>query len=200
MQRYLRKANKKRIRFVDSTYYGETIGIEITGLGIIENDNGNKYEGEMLDSKRSGIGIFYEKDGSIFMGEYKQNKRNGFGIEENPNVGKYEGTWLDDCLTGTGILTYKSGNIYMGQFDKAKFSGFGKYIWTNGDYYIGTYKDDNRINGKTFYSDEKGIFDADWEESEERTIAKGIFYHLDGRKERRKRVIIKGQKAYWEYK
>ena len=59
MQIKLRTVNKQRIRFDDLTYFGETLGKEITGLGIIENDNGNRYEGYMLNSDRSGIGIFY---------------------------------------------------------------------------------------------------------------------------------------------
>ena len=152
----------------------------------------------MLVSDRSGIGIFYNHNGIIFMGEYKVNKRNGFGIEENPNVGKYEGTWLDDCLTGTGILTFKDGRIYIGQMDKAKFSGFGKLLWTNGDYFIGEFKDGNRIKGKVFYSEEQGIFDSTWEETNEKAVADGIFYLPNGNKERRKRIITR-KESHWEY-
>ena len=198
MQNKLMTINKKKIRFSSDTYYGETIGNEITGFGIIESDNGDRYEGQMLDCDRSGIGIFYGASGDIFMGEYKHNKRNGFGIEENPRVGKYEGSWLDDCLTGTGILSYKGGQIYIGQIDKAQLSGFGKYLYNDGSYYIGEFKDSCRTKGKVFYPDEQGIFDAIWDENDERAIAKGIFYFPDGRKEKRTRVI-KGKDSHWEY-
>ena len=198
IQNKLMTINKKKIRFDSATYYGETIGNEITGFGIIENDDGNRYEGQILHSDRSGIGIFYENDGVIFMGEYKHNKRNGFGIEENPRVGKYEGSWLDDCLTGTGIFSFKNGSIYIGQIDKAKLSGFGKLLFNDGSYYIGEFKDDYRTKGKTFYADEQGIFDAIWNENDDEIIAKGIFYFPDGRKENRTRVI-KGNDAHWEY-
>ena len=68
MKYKLMKIEKKRIRFEDATYYGQTIGLEISGLGIIENDNRNKYEGEMLKSDRSGIGIFYQPNGVFFYG------------------------------------------------------------------------------------------------------------------------------------
>ena len=152
MKNRLMKVEKKRIRYPDCTYYGQTIGKEVTGLGIIESDDGTKYEGEMLYSDRSGIGIYYGVNGDIFMGEFKQNKRNGFGIEENPRVGKYEGSWLNNCLTGTGILTYKDGRIYIGQINNAQLSGFGKMLWIDGDYFIGEFKDNCRIKGKVFYS------------------------------------------------
>ena len=198
MKSRLMKVEKKRIRYSDATYYGQTIDKEVTGLGIIENDNGDKYEGEMLDDNKSGIGIFYELNGTIFMGEFKQDKRNGFGIEDNSRVGKYEGSWLDDCLTGTGIVTYKDGNIYIGQMDNAQFSGFGKLLFINGDYFIGEFKDGNRVKGKAFYSDEQAIFDSTWDEREEKTIAKGIFYLPDGTKENRIRIIT-DREAHWEY-
>lgn len=132
------------------------------------------------------------------MGEYKNNKRNGFGIEENPNVGKYEGTWLDDSLTGTRILTFKDGRIYIGQMERANFSGFGKLIWPNGDYYIGNFKEGKRVNGKVFYFNEQGIFDATWEENEGKAVAKGIFYFPNGKKEKRTRIVTVNE-AHWEY-
>lgn len=200
MKNRLMKATKKKIRFDAATYFGETIGKEITGLGIIENDDGNRYEGEMLNSDRSGIGIFYGVKGDIFIGEYIKNKRNGFGIEDNPRVGKYEGSWLDDCLTGTGILTFRTGGIYIGQMDKAQLSGFGKLIFLNGDYFIGTFKNGSRKQGKAFYSDENGIFDATWENDEKtkELIGKGIYYFADGRQEKRTRII--GEKdGVWKY-
>lgn len=198
IQNRMMTINKTKIRFPKATYFGEIKGKEITGLGIIQNDDGCRYEGQMLDSERNGIGIFYGSNGDIFMGEYKHNKRNGFGIEENPRVGKYEGSWLDDCLTGTGILSFKSGCIYIGQIDKAKLSGFGKYLYIDGSYYIGQFKDDCRVKGKTFYADQQGIFDAIWDENEDGAIAKGVFYFIDGRKENRTRVI-KGKEGHWEY-
>ena len=198
MQSKLMKIEKKEIRFEDATYYGETLGKEITGLGIIVNDDGRRYEGYILDSDRNGIGIFYGKDGDIFQGEYKKNKRNGFGIEEDPDVGKYEGDWLNDGINGTGILTYNEGGIYIGQFEKAQRSGFGKMMWTNGYYCIGQFKDSKREKVKAFYAEENGIFDAIWEENDDKAIAKGIFYHFDGRTEKRTR-IISGKEAHWEY-
>ena len=42
-------------------------------------------------------------------------------------------------------------------------SGYGKFVWADGDYFIGNFKDGKREKGKLFYSNEKGKFDADWE-------------------------------------
>ena len=200
MKNKLKEVTKKKIRFHKATYFGETIGNEITGLGIISNDDGRRFEGEMSDSDRNGIGVFYGIKGDIFMGEYKDNIRNGFGIEENPNVGKYEGTWSNDSLTGIGILTYRDGCIYIGQMDRAQLSGLGKFIFFDGDYFIGYFKDSTRSKGKTFYSEENGIFDAIWEEDEKtkELIGKGIFYFSDGRKEKRTRIIGETE-GVWKY-
>ena len=197
MQTELMKIEKEEIKFADATYYGETLDTKMNGLGILNYDDGTRYEGYFLNGNRNGIGIFYGKN-SIFQGEYKKDERNGFGIEENPDVGKYEGDWLNNGINGTGILTYNDGRIYIGQFEKAQRSGFGKMMWTDGDYCIGQFKDSNREKIKTFYAEENGIFDAIWEENDDKAIAKGIFYHYDGRTEKRTR-IISGKEAHWEY-
>ena len=105
---------------------------------------------------------------------------------------------MNDNITGIGIITYNDGRVYIGQFEKGLFSGFGKFMCTNGDYSIGQFKDGNREKLKSFYVEENGIFDAIWEEKEEKTLAKGIFYHFDGRTEKRTR-IISGKEAHWEY-
>ena len=198
MQNNLMKIQKKQIRLSDGVYYGETLNGEITGLGIIENYDGRRYEGYMLNSDRNDIGIFYGIKGDIFQGEFKKNERNGFGIEEFPNIGKYEGDWLNDGINGTGIKIFNDGRVYIGQFEKAQLSGFGKLSWPSGDYCIGQFKDSKRIKMKTFYSEENAIFDAIWEENEDNAVAKGIFYHYDGRQEKRTR-IIQGLKAHWEF-
>ena len=198
MQNNLMKIKKKKIRFSTCTYYGETIGDEVTGLGIAEFDDGSRYEGYFLDCDKNGIGIDYDTSGIIFQGEYKKNQRNGFGIEENSKAGKYEGDWLNNGINGTGLLTHNDGRIYIGQFEKDQYSGLGKMLYPDGDYYIGLSKDGNREKIKTFYSEDNEIFDATWKEEENKAVAKGIFYHFDERQEKRTRIII-GNDAHWEY-
>ena len=154
---------------------------------IIEFDDGQRYEGYLLQFKKNGIGILYGNEGDIIQGEYNEN--NGFGIEENPRVGKYEGDWLNNSIMGTGKMTYKNGCIYIGQFDKAKPSWFGKMSYPNGDIYICQFKNGPKEKGKYFYAEENGIFDSTWNVTEEKSIAKGIFYHYDGRQEKRTRIV-----------
>ena len=199
MQNKLMKIKKEKIRFASCTYYGETINGEVNGLGIAEFNDGTRYEGYFLDSDKNGVGILYDNNGVIFQGEFKKNERNGFGIEENPDVGIYEGNWLNNGINGTGMLSHNDGRIYIGQFDKAQYSGFGKMLYPDGDYYIGQIKNGCREKVKTFYSEENGIFDATWNETENKSIAKGIFYFSDGRQEKRTRIIDENNNPYWEY-
>ena len=142
--------NKRKIRFSEGTYYGQTIGDknEVTGLGVFENDDGRKYEGQFLDCDRDGIGIFTGTNKDAYYGEFKKNKRSGFGIEENiidPYDSKYEGEWLDDGINGNGIIVYTDGRIYIGSLDKGKLSGEGKIIFIDGSYFIGEFKEDLKV-------------------------------------------------------
>ena len=82
---------------------------------------------------------------------------------------------------------------------KLKCEGKGKLVFPDNSYYIGDFKEGRRIQGKVYYSEEKGVFDAKWEYNEKtkETIAKGIFYYPDGRYQKRAR-IIKGKKGIWK--
>ena len=200
MQKRLMKANKQRKRFSNGIYNGEFQNGLLNGLGIFQGDDGNNYEGEWVNDIRSGVGIFYYKGGNIYQGEFKGGKFHGYAIEENLES-KYEGTYVNNCLSGKGIFTFKDGIKYIGQCYKAKFCGFGKMIWPNGDYFVGEFKNAYRYKGLSFYSEDRGLFDATWEfyEENEKIKAKGegIYYLPNGKKEKRARII--DQKGYWQY-
>ena len=108
---------------------------------------------------------------------------------------------VDNCFSGRGIITLNRGNKYIGQFYKAKANGFGKNIWPDGSYFIGEYKNGKRYKGISFYSEERGLFDATWEFIEENGNVKGkgegIYYLPNGKKEKRIRILDK--KGYWQY-
>ena len=194
--------NIKKIKCPDGIYYGQTIEGDFNGLGTFENDDGRKYEGEFLNNDRDGIGI-YTDEGLVYYGEYRNDERCGFGIEKNrfdPFGTRYDGGWSDNGLTGTGLLFYEDGRIYIGSLVKAQLDGKGKMVFRDGSYYIGDFKEGFRVQGKTYYSEEKGIFDAKWEfnEKTKETIAKGIFYCLDGTKQKSTRYI-NGNESVWKF-
>lgn len=201
MQKRLRKAYKQRKRFPNGIYNGEFQNGHLNGLGIFQGDDGNTYEGEWLNDERSGVGIYYNKDGNIYQGEFKGGKFHGYTIEENLES-KYEGTYVDNWLSGRGIFTFKDGFIYIGQCYKAKYFGFGKVLRPDGSYFIGEFKDGFKTKGISFYSEDRGFFDSTWEIKEEKdkvTIkGEGIYYLPNGKKEKRKRIIINGN-GHWEH-
>ena len=157
MQNRLKIMKKIEKRFPDGIFYGEFQNNNISGLGIFEGGNGDRYEGEWLN----GIGVFYKKNVEAFIGEFKENKRNGFGIEEDSGL-KLEGTYKDNYMIGIGIITYKSGDKYIGEIFYSK-SGIGKYIYKSNKYFIGEYKDGYRYKGIEFNPEDKGLYEANWE-------------------------------------
>lgn len=195
--------NKTKKRLSNGNFYGQIFGdedsIDWEGIGVIEFDNGGKYEGEILNGVKHGIGIL-SGDFGIIMGEFENDGINGFGIQEHQTNGRYEGTWENNSLTGFGIRTFKYNNLYIGGIFEANISGEGKYVYDSGDYYIGEFREGIRVKGKLYYKNEKGVFDSVWSYNEEKneTIAKGIFYLPDGTKEKRTR-IIDNVKGIWEY-
>lgn len=200
MKKNLKKVCQVKIRFEDrkATYYGEVLQGKANGLGVLMWDNGNRFEGEFFNNDFDGIGIGYTEFGYGF-GECKNGKSNGFGISNSNNGNKYEGYWVNGNQTGIGIITYNFGTIYIGQVKDGESNGAGKLIFPNGDYFIGVI-DDKRRDGLTYYSQEQGIFDSKFKYNEltDEIIGEGIFYFLDGKKEKRKR-IIKNDEAKWEY-
>ena len=199
MKKKLKNIYQNNIRYEDNkaTYYGEVKQGKPNGLGIWIWDNGTKYEGEFFNSNFDGIGIQYPNDG-IHMGEYRNGHANGFGIYNLKNGNKYEGDWIDDRGTGIGIITLENGLVYIGQTKECLFKGTGKIIYPNGDIFIGQVYEEGR-DGITTYQREQGIFDAKFKynNSSGQTIGIGIFYFLNGKTEKRKR-IIKGREAKWE--
>ena len=195
--------NKTKKRLTNGNFYGQIFGdedsIDWEGIGVIEFDNGGKYEGEILNGVKHGIGIL-SGDFGIIMGEYENDYINGFGIQEHQTNGRYEGTWENNKLSGFGIRTFKCNHLYIGGIFEANISGEGKYVYDNGDYYIGEFREGKRVKGKVYYKNEKGVFDSVWSYDKEKdeTIAKGIFYLPDGTKEKRTR-IIDSVKGIWEY-
>ena len=190
MQNRLKIVKKEKKRFPDGIYDGEFQNNNISGLGTFEGDNGEKYEGEWLNGIRNGIGVVYKKDGKIFMGEYKDNKKNGFGSEEFLDS-KYEKMYNNNCLSGFGIITYNNGIKYIGQIYNSAYNGLGKAIIKENLSFIGEFKNGYKYKGISFYPEDKGLFEANWEYNKEKNqyIVRGIYYLPDGTKEKKEEKI-----------
>ena len=86
----------------------------MTGFGITQFDNGDKYIGDWIGDKTIGIGITYFSNGGIYEGEHGPDYI--CGTFYYPNGEKHEGISKDFILDGYGIHYFKDGKIKTGKF------------------------------------------------------------------------------------
>ena len=151
----IKKDQAKEIKIFDN---GKYEGIIINGkrekTGIMEYNDGTKYDGEWNNDKQYGKGVFTVSNTSnnhnlILMryeGDFVNDKKEGKGIAIYSNGDKYEGEWKNNKQYGWGVVTYSSGGRYEGDWANGKFNGLGTYFLRNGEKYVGKFVD-NRYNG-----------------------------------------------------
>lgn len=124
----------------------------MTGDGIIEWVNGDRYEGEMQAGRKHGKGSFFWQDGQRYEGEWADDMINGVGILFYTNGDRYEGSFKDGEPHGTGKYTLQNGDVYIGAWVAGNKHGQGRLTWSNGDYWEGEFRDDQQTaNGKMMY-------------------------------------------------
>lgn len=124
----------------------------MTGEGVIEWTNGERYEGAMVAGKKQGKGIFTWRDGQRYDGEWADDMINGFGILQYTNGDRYEGSFKAGEPHGTGTYTLRNGDVYIGAWVGGNKHGQGRLTWSNGDYWEGEFRDDQQTsNGKMMY-------------------------------------------------
>jgi hypothetical protein len=126
----------------------------MTGEGVIEWANGDRYEGQMIAGRKNGKGIFTWGNGQRYDGEWADDLINGKGVLHYTNGDRYEGTFKDGEPHGTGTYTLRNGDFYTGAWVNGNRHGFGRLTWTTGDYWEGEFRDgkqtDNgRMNSST---------------------------------------------------
>lgn len=92
-----------------------------THLGVVDFDDGSRWEGEVCGNCTSGRGCFFSPENLlIYEGMSVNNKREGKGIsyyescDNNAGI-QYEGDWICDSYSGMGKLYDMKGNcIYDG--------------------------------------------------------------------------------------
>ncbi len=120
---------------------------EKNGVGLIfYNDNINSYnngiyKGKLKNSKREcEYGIMEYENGDKYEGEWKNDFKEGKGKMIYNNGEKYEGEWKNDLKEGKGIMYYNNGERYEGEFKNNEIiKGKGKIIFHNYiicEYYI----------------------------------------------------------------
>jgi hypothetical protein len=124
----------------------------MTGDGLIEWANGDRYEGSMLSGRKHGKGVFTWQDGQRYDGEWTDDMINGVGSLYYTNGDRYEGSFRSGEPHGTGTYTLKNGDIYVGAWVAGNKHGQGRLTWSNGDYWEGEFRDDQQTaNGKLMY-------------------------------------------------
>ena len=84
-------------RFKEGTYLGNLIK---DGIGLMQYDNGDKFEGEWRNNKINGIGTLFFRNGDIYNGNFKDGQFEGFGILSLRNGSKYEGLFSKNKKNG----------------------------------------------------------------------------------------------------
>jgi hypothetical protein len=124
----------------------------MTGEGVIEWVNGDRYEGSMLSGRKHGKGVFTWKDGQRYDGEWADDMINGVGALFYTNGDRYEGSFNKGEPHGTGTYTLNNGDVYTGAWFAGNKHGQGRLTWSNGDYWEGEFRDDEQTsNGKMMY-------------------------------------------------
>jgi len=147
----------------------------MTGEGLIEWTNGDRYEGTLLAGRKHGKGIFTWGDGQRYDGEWADDMINGTGVLQYTNGDRYEGSFKNGEPHGTGTYTLRNGDVYVGAWVAGNKHGQGRLTWSNGDYWEGEFRDDQQTsNGKMMYGQAPAQGDRDSVKtaSPEKTAAK----------------------------
>lgn len=130
----------------------DNISGEMTGEGVIQWLNGDRYEGAMLAGKKHGKGMFIWRNGQRYEGEWANDMINGRGVLHYANGDRYEGDFVNGEPHGTGTYTLSNGDVYSGAWANGNKHGQGRLTWVGGDYWEGEFRDDKQTeNGKLVY-------------------------------------------------
>lgn len=95
---------------------------KLTGKGILEFPNGNRYDGEFKNGKRTGCGrySYLQKDSpyEYYIGQYVKDQPNGVGRLRWKNGNEYRGNFKDSKCEGEGIFQSASGSSKSGVWKK----------------------------------------------------------------------------------
>ena len=81
------------------------------GYGAETYPDGSSYEGQFINGQRSGLGVYYFTNGRIYEGEWSGGVREGKGVERYENLG-IAGNVVPEMRKPL-LVAYKSGGLMM---------------------------------------------------------------------------------------
>ena len=81
-----------------ASYKGGHLSGRMNGLGVLNYQDGHRYEGEFSDGKPHGKGVFEWARGNVYVGEWQDGKPHGEGVHESIGQ-RFEGTWRQGCFS-----------------------------------------------------------------------------------------------------
>ena len=124
----------------------------MTGEGVIQWGNGDRYEGTMVSGRKHGKGIFTWSNGQRYDGEWTDDMINGRGVLHYTNGDRYEGTFKDGEPHGSGTYTLRNGDFYTGAWVNGNRHGLGRLTWKTGDYWEGEFRDGKQTDNGRMHS------------------------------------------------
>lgn len=177
------KKHKATFNIPQGSYTGEYIGIhgpsilgeqrEAHGQGVLELNNGDKYEGEfrswptrdVAPNQFHGHGKYTLASGAVYEGHFRDGKFEGegtFTLKNDDTYLKYQGQFLkyqgqfqDGKFSGQGTMEYTNGHKYTGGWIEGEKSGQGTIEYKSGNKYEGSWKR-NKFNGEGTFSWKNG--------------------------------------------
>ena len=161
-------------------YIGEKNNKIGEGYGIYSFSDGGKYEGEFRNNTFEGYGIFMTSNGDKYEGQFRNNEYEGIGTFINTNGDIFKGEFKNNKLEGYGIFMTSNGDKYEGEFKNGIFEGFGIYYYSTGNKYVGNFKDGNFEGFGVFYHSNGSKFKGYFKDNE--LEGNGIFTNSNGDK------------------
>jgi hypothetical protein len=130
--------------FIPVYIFGQEVGCVsgscTDGQGKYVYTNGFVYEGNFVKGLRSGLGILTDPEGNKYDGMWENDMFHGQGTYTWSDGSKYTGEWKNGVQDGYGIFFYPNGDKYTGYFKNNQFHGKGKYTWADGTVQEGIYE------------------------------------------------------------
>ena len=73
---------------------------------------GKEYYGDVMGKEMHGRGVLSYADGTVYEGDFVHNKRHGRGRVQYASGEEYRGEWFNGFMTGKGTYKFKDGSVY----------------------------------------------------------------------------------------